>query len=97
MLKWGSTMLRYNVRDCINGWVGTFETTGTIGIKLSDLKETDKGRGVIFHTNHGSLEYGIVSSWNDRYIFVRFTTGSTAAACDPEQLEFTNPLEDNDG
>jgi len=59
-----------------------------IGIDISSLTETDKGRGVIFHTHHGSTERGVLSSWNDHYVFARFTQGSTAAACDPQQLEF---------
>lgn len=57
-------------------------------IDLEDLREEDKGRGVLFLTHHGVIERGVLSSWNEWYIFARFTNGSTAAACDPKQLEF---------
>ena len=57
-------------------------------IDLATLTETDKGRGVIFHHHHGATERGVLSSWNDYYIFARFHSGSTAAACDPAQVEF---------
>ena len=57
-------------------------------MEISKLTEADKGRGVIFSTHHGTKERGILSSWNDHYVFARFTSGSTAAACDPEQLVF---------
>ena len=55
---------------------------------IINLTDADKGRGVIFHTNHGTQERGVLSSWNEHFIFARFTSGSTAAACDPRQLEF---------
>lgn len=57
-------------------------------IKIGALTESDKGRGVLFHHHHGATERGVLSSWNDRYVFCRFTAGSTAAACDPTQLSF---------
>ncbi len=57
-------------------------------IDISKLTKTDKERGVIFHHHHGTRERGVLSSWNEHYIFARFTSGSTAAACDPAQLEF---------
>lgn len=57
-------------------------------IQLGELKEQDKGRGVIFLHHHGATERGVLSSWNDHYVFCRFGNGSTAAACDPKQLVF---------
>ncbi len=57
-------------------------------IDLTTLTEADKGRGVIFHHHHGATERGVLSSWNNHYLFARFTTGSTAAACNPTQVEF---------
>jgi hypothetical protein len=58
-------------------------------MKLTDLKETDVGRFVIYTAHHGEREEGVISSWNDTYIFVRYGRGSTAAATDPNQLEFS--------
>lgn len=57
-------------------------------IRIEELTEADKGRGVLFHHHHGATEPGRLSSWNDHYVFCRFTSGSTAAACDPAQLTF---------
>lgn len=59
-------------------------------MKIADLTNADKGREVIFHHHHGERDSGILSSWNEHYVFCRFTSGSTAAACDPEQLTFAN-------
>lgn len=55
-------------------------------IRIEDLTKWDKGRGVLFHTLHGTTERGVISSWNDQWVFCRFGEGSTAAACDPKQL-----------
>ena len=68
-------------------------------IPISSLLESDKGRHVIFTHHHGATETGWLSSWNDKYIFVRFTLGSTAAGCDPSQLrwEFSTDAEKVDG
>jgi hypothetical protein len=57
-------------------------------IRIEDLTEDDKGRHVAFVHHHGAREYGTLSSWNDQWIFCRFHSGSTAAACDPKQLEW---------
>ena len=47
---------------------------------------TDKvGREVIFRYHHGEEQAGVVTSVNDRFVFVRF--GSTGSeSCDPLQL-----------
>ncbi len=66
-------------------------------IELSKLTETDKGREVRYEVRHGQpgeaystrCEYGNISSWNSRYVFVRYSHGDTAAATNPEDLEFT--------
>ena len=57
-------------------------------IRIEKLTGADKERGVLFHHHHGATERGVLSSWNDRYVFCRFTSGSTVAACDPNQLTF---------
>jgi len=69
-------------------------------IELSELKESDKGRMVIYRSKGGDkIERGIVSSWNDMFVFVRYElsyelarySGAfnlTAAATYSEDLEF---------
>ena len=59
-------------------------------MKISDLREEDKGRAVIFTYHHGEEEHGFLSSWNEYYVFARFHSGDTAAACEPDQLRFAN-------
>lgn len=60
-------------------------------MNISELTDSDKGRHVIYTAHHGERESGVISSWNDRYVFVRYGMGSTAAATDPSQLEFASP------
>lgn len=79
---------RHNVSDKISNWFGSYETEGTIGLQLEDMRLSDVGRKVMFHAHHDARELGVISSWNDYYIFCRFDQGDTAAACDPDQLEF---------
>ncbi len=55
-------------------------------IDIARLRPPDVGRGVIYTPSAGKPERGVLSSWNDKYIFARFTSGSTAAACDPADL-----------
>ena len=66
-------------------------------IKLSELKETDRGRMVIYRSKgRDKVERGIISSWNERFIFVNWeiypgrhldSFGCVAAATYPEDLE----------
>ena len=77
---------RHNVTDRLERWIGSYNTTGR-PVEIAALTEADKGRGVIYTAHHGDRERGVLSSWSDKYVFVRFTTGCTAAACDPLQLE----------
>ena len=78
--------MRHNVDDRINQWIGPKEVTGTLGIDIDELTTSDVGRGVVYHA-YKKWEYGKISSWRDGLIFVRFTTGDTAAACSPDDLE----------
>jgi hypothetical protein len=50
--------------------------------------EADIGRKVIYHGHAGEREEGTITSFNDRYVFVRYGTGSTSAATLPDQLEW---------
>ena len=60
-------------------------------LEISELKDSDIGRQVTFVHHHGEREFGVLSSWNNKWIFVRFGMGDTAAACDPQQLCWSNP------
>lgn len=48
----------------------------------------EEGRGVLYYS-HGALpELGRISSWTDKYVFVRYHLGDTAAATLREDLKW---------
>lgn len=55
---------------------------------MIDPKPGDEGKWVTYIAGHGKRETGIISSWNDVYVFVRYDTGDTAAATLRDQLEW---------
>lgn len=69
-------------------------------IDISTLNEESKQREVVYRS-FGKREYGQITSWNDRFIFVRYHLviedngnrrprfGHTSEATDPRDLEFT--------
>jgi len=68
-------------------------------IDINSLSESDKGRGVIYTSRLGDrVEVGRITSWNERYIFVRYHQqilpvrqprfGDTSEATPAECLEF---------
>lgn len=87
------------------------ETTFEIfhpSINLANLKPSDVGREVIYvsHFERGAMfpkfEQGIIKSWNDTFIFVRFGVDNfdkdtqdlyqqQAKACSPRELHFLKP------
>lgn len=56
-------------------------------IEISNLSESDKGRQVVYHREYCDREVGILSSWNDKVIFVRFK-GPNGEACKPCDISF---------
>ena len=75
-------MIVHNVIDRRYGWIGSWEAQP---FTVADLTEADKGRTVIYR-DHGRAEAGTLSSWNEQRVWARFSTGDTAAACDPADL-----------
>lgn len=61
-------------------------------IDISKLNDEDIGRGVIYHREHCRREAGLLSSWNSRFVFVRFR-GPTGEACEPADVSFEFPKE----
>lgn len=66
-------------------------------IDPTTLNESSRGQRLYYIPAAGSAEVGILSSWNGHVIFARFTTGSTAAACDPFDLFWALPSGFNRG
>lgn len=71
-----------------------------MSINISSLTESDKGREVKY-TTYGSVEYGRITSWNERFVFVCYHTkisggiptpryGTTSEATSPGDLEFAS-------
>lgn len=59
------------------------------GIDLSKLTDKDVGRKVVYRAAPNfEPEEGTITSWNDKYIFARYGSGSTSAATDPADLDW---------
>lgn len=56
-------------------------------IDIEKLTEADIGRNVTYHREFCDREFGKLSSWNDRFVFVRFK-GPGGEACEPEDVSF---------
>lgn len=59
-------------------------------MKLKDLKPADIGRNVVFRYPHGETDEGVITSWNELYVFVRFGKNGSQA-CYPSMLEWSSP------
>jgi hypothetical protein len=57
-------------------------------IEISKLTEKDKGREVVFD-NGWKSEFGTISSWNERFIFVKYNGSQNGKATRPEDLRFS--------
>lgn len=58
-------------------------------INIALLTEKDIGRHVIYEREYCKKEVGVLTSWNERFIFVRFR-GPTGESCQPEDVRFEN-------
>lgn len=61
------------------------------------LTESDVGRNVTYHREYCDREHGTLTSWNEKFVFVRFK-GPTGEACEPSDVSFDfahpEPMED---
>lgn len=58
-------------------------------IEISKITKADIGRGVVYYSSGGDkTEEGVVSSWNDTFIFVRYGDERQAKATNPKDLEW---------
>jgi hypothetical protein len=57
-------------------------------IDLKSLTDSDRGRAVVFTPRVGPHEDGVITSWNDKYIFVRYDGDKTSKATNPSNLDF---------
>ncbi len=59
-----------------------------MSIKLSDLKEEDIGRTIFYNPRAGFREAGIITRWNDQYVFVQYEGEMQSKATRPEDLKW---------
>jgi hypothetical protein len=57
-------------------------------IEISKLTEKDKGREVVFDSGR-KIEFGTISSWNERFVFVKYNGRQQSQATRPEDLRFS--------
>jgi hypothetical protein len=57
------------------------------------LTESDIGRLVRYHREFCDPEVGRLSSWSDKWVFVRFN-GPGGEACDPRDISFALTMEE---
>lgn len=41
-------------------------------VRICDLKESDKGRKVLYRDGSSHRQYGTISSWDEQYVLVDF-------------------------
>jgi hypothetical protein len=58
-------------------------------ICITALKEKDIGREVVFELSGKEREFGHISSWNGRFIFVRYGSNTQSQATNPENLRWS--------
>jgi hypothetical protein len=57
-------------------------------INIEELRESDKGRIVVYKSGHGLAppEKGTITSWNDKFIFVDYYGNGGSTATKPINL-----------
>lgn len=44
-------------------------------IDISRLKDSDEGRKVVFSASNGRTYSGVITKWDDKFIYVNYTKG----------------------
>ncbi len=56
-------------------------------IDIANLTDADVGRNVTYHREFCNREFGNLTSWNEKFVFVRFK-GPNGEACEPDDVSF---------
>jgi hypothetical protein len=64
------------------------DTTNMRQAKGISPTEADIGRKVIYRREWCDVEYGFITSFNNKFVFVRYGRGSTSQATDPADLDW---------
>lgn len=64
-------------------------------MRIEELTDDDKGRAVIWKERKGIelTDRGVITSWNDRFIFVRYGSDLHSKATNPSELQFETEAE----
>ncbi len=58
-----------------------------MSVQIEELADRDIGRRVVFKTPWGPAEMGVISRWDERYVFVTYSTcRAQAYATSPDHL-----------
>ena len=61
-----------------------------MNIDINELKEEDKNRLVVYKNYRlERTEEGVITSWNDTYIFVRYGGDNHSKATSPRDLDWS--------
>lgn len=60
-------------------------------IQNTELTEQHIGQSVVYRLWHNEPEQGVITSFNDRYVFVRYGSNTTSQATSPEDLNWLSP------
>jgi hypothetical protein len=52
------------------------------------VTEQDIGRQVVYCPRHGALEVGVITSFNERFVFVRYGDETTSQPTSRQDLEW---------
>jgi hypothetical protein len=77
------TNIIHNVTDRLRDWVGSWRIEP---LDFAKLTKADVGRTVIYH-NH-IAEAGVITSYGNGLVFVRYTARGTSQATRPEDLVY---------
>ena len=58
-------------------------------MNIAELQINDKDRLVIYKQGTDEQEEGVITSWNDRFVFVRYGGDNHSKATYPQDLTFS--------
>lgn len=63
-------------------------------IDITKLTDKDVGRSVIYTPGYGPLQDGVITSFNEKFVFVRYRATGGGQATNPKDLEFLTDVID---
>lgn len=61
-----------------------------MSIQIALLDQDRVGQEVVYTDHAGKKEYGVISSWNQSYVFVKYHGGQSSKATGPDRLDWAN-------